>query len=318
VRRRQFITLLGGAAAWPTAARAQQQAVMPVIGFLGAGSLDSYILYLAAFRKGLNEAGFVEGQNLAIEYRWAEGQYDRMADFAAELVRRRVALIAVPGSPPGARAAQAATSTIPIVFSVGEDPVKLGLVASIARPEGNATGINFFTGELVAKRLAILHELVPGVARVGVFINPSDAPRAEILRSDVLQILNPSTSREINVAFAALVRERADALFVGPDAFYNSRRVQLANMSARHAIPTAFAVREYVDAGGLMSYGTSLADMYRQVGVYSGRILRGAKPAELPVLQSTKFELVINMQTAGMLGLTVPDKLLVGADEVIE
>jgi putative ABC transport system substrate-binding protein len=327
IKRREFITVLGSAAAWPLAARAQQPS-MPVIGFLGAGSLDTYILYLAAFRKGLNESGFVEGQNLAIEYRWAEGQYDRMADFAAELVRRRVAVIAVPGSPPGARAAQAATSTIPIVFSVGEDPVKLGLVASIARPEGNATGINFFTGELVAKRLSILHELVPGIARVGVFINPSDAPRAAILRSDVqtaardiglqLQILNPSTSREINAAFAALVRERADALFVGPDAFYNSRRVQLANMSARHSIPTAFAVREYVDVGGLMSYGTSLADMYRQVGVYSGRILKGAKPAELPVLQSTKFELVINMQTAGMLGLDVPATLLARADEVIE
>jgi putative ABC transport system substrate-binding protein len=331
MNRRALIALLAGAAtsspSWPRAARAQQPA-MPVVGFLGAGSLDSYILYLAAFRKGLNETGFVEGQNLAIEYRWAEGQYDRMADFAADLVRRRVAVIAVPGSPPGARAAQAATSTIPIVFSVGEDPVKLGLVASIGRPEGNATGINFFTGELVAKRLAILNELVPGTARVGVLINPSDAPRAEILRSDVqaaardiglqLQILDPSTSREINAAFAALVRERANALFVGPDAFYNSRRVQLANMAARHAIPTAFAVREYVDAGGLMSYGTSLADMYRQVGIYSGRILKGAKPAELPVLQSTKFELVINMQTAGMLGLTVPDRLLATADVVIE
>jgi ABC-type uncharacterized transport system substrate-binding protein len=326
VNRRTFITLLGGAATWPLVARAQQ--AMPVVGFLGAGSLDSYILYLAAFRKGLGETGFVEGQNVAIEYRWAEGQYDRMADLAAELVRRRVAVIAVPGSPPGARAAQAATSTIPIVFSVGEDPVKLGLVASIGRPEGNATGINFFTGELVAKRLAILHELVPGAARVGVFINPSDAPRAEILRSDVqtaardiglqLQILNPSTSREINAAFAVLVRDRADALFVGPDAFYNSRRVQLASMAARHAIPTAFAVREYVDAGGLMSYGTSLADMYRQVGVYSGRILKGAKPAELPVLQSTKFELVINMQTAGMLGIDVPPMLIARADEVIE
>jgi putative tryptophan/tyrosine transport system substrate-binding protein len=327
LKRREFVALLGGAVAWPLTAHAQQPA-MPVIGFLGAGSLDTYVLYLAAFRKGLNETGFVEGQNVAIEYRWAEGQYDRMMELAADLVRRRVAVIAIPGSPPGARAAKAATSTIPIVFSVGEDPVKLGLVKSISRPDGNATGINFFTGELVAKRLAVLHELVPRTARIGVFINPSDAPRAEILRSDVeaaardiglqLQILNPSTSREIDTAFAALVRERADALFVGPDAFYNSRRVQLANMAARHAIPTAFAVREYVDAGGLMSYGTSLADMYRQVGVYSGRILKGAKPAELPVLQSTKFELVINMQTARMLGLEVPDKLLAAADEVIE
>jgi putative tryptophan/tyrosine transport system substrate-binding protein len=328
VRRRELITLLGGAAAtWPVAVRAQQPA-MPVIGFLGAGALDTYVLYLAAFRKGLGETGLVEGQNVAVEYRWADGQYDRMAELAADLVRRRVAVITVPGSPPGARAAKAATSTIPIVFSVGDDPVKLGLVASINRPEGNATGINFFTGELVAKRLALLRELVPGATRVAAFINPADASRAEVLRGDVeaaartigvqLQILNPSTNREIDAAFAAAVRERADALFVGPDAFYNSRRVQLANMASRYMMPTAFAVREYVDAGGLMSYGTNLADMYREVGVYTGRILKGAKPADLPVLQSTKFELVINMQTARMLGLAVPDKLLVAADEVIE
>jgi putative ABC transport system substrate-binding protein len=328
-KRREFITLLGGAAvAWPLAARAQQPA-MPVIGFLGAGTLDSSrVLYLAAFRKGLGETGFAEGQNVTIEYRWAEGQYDRMAQLAAELVRRRVAVIVVPGSPPGARAAKAATSIIPIVFSVGEDPVKAGLVASISRPEGNATGINFFTGELVAKRLALLHELVPGAARIAAFINPADAPRAKVLRSDVeaaahtsgvqLQVFNPSTSRDIDAAFVALLRERADALFVGPDAFYNSRRVQIANMAARHAIPTAFAVREYVEAGGLMSYGTSLTDTYRQVGVYTGRILKGAKPADLPVLQSTKFELVINMQTARMLGITVPPTLLARADEVIE
>ena len=328
MKRREFITLLGGAAAaWPFAARAQQPA-MPVVGFLGAGALDNYVLYLAAFRKGLAETGFVEGQNVAIEYRWAEGQYERMAQLAADLVRRRVAVIAVPGSPPGARAAKAATSTIPIVFSVGDDPVKSGLVASISRPGGNATGINFLTGELVAKRLALLHELLPGAARVAAFINPADASRAEVLREEVevaartvgmqLQILNPSTNREIDAAFAALVRERADALFVGPDAFYNSRRVQLANMAARHVVPTAFAVREYVDAGGLMSYGTSFADMYREVGAYCGRILKGAKPSDLPVLQSTKFELVINAQTARMLGITVPAALLARADEVIE
>jgi ABC-type uncharacterized transport system substrate-binding protein len=328
MKRREFITLLGGAAAaWPLAARAQQPA-MPVIGFLGAGALDNYVLYLAAFRKGLAEIGFVEGQNVAIEYRWAEGQYERMAQLAADLVRRRVAVIAVPGSPPGARAAKAATSTIPIVFSVGDDPVRAGLVASISRPGGNATGINFLTGEVVAKRLALLHELVPGAARVAAFINPADASRAEVLREEVevaartmgmqLQILNPSTNREIDAAFAALMRERADALFVGPDAFYNSRRVQLANMAARHVIPTAFAVREYVDAGGLMSYGTSLADMYREVGAYCGRILKGTKPSDLPVLQSTKFELVINAQTARMLNITVPPSLLARADEVIE
>jgi putative tryptophan/tyrosine transport system substrate-binding protein len=328
MNRREFITLLvGAAAAWPMAARAQQSA-MPVIGFLGAGALDNYVLYLAAFRKGLGEIGFVEGQNVAIEYRWAEGQYERMAQLAADLVRRRVAVIAVPGSPPGARAAKAATSTIPIDFSVGDDPVRSGLVASISRPGGNATGINFLTGEVVAKRLALLHELLPGAARVAAFINPADASRAEVLREEIevaartvgmrLQILNPSTNREIDAAFAALVRERADALFVGPDAFYNSRRVQLANMAARHLTPTAFAVREYVDAGGLMSYGTSLADMYREVGAYCGRILKGAKPADLPVLQSTKFELVINAQTARMLGITVPLPLLARADEVIE
>src|SRR5262245_6898869 len=328
MRRRDFISLVGGSAvAWPIAARAQQPS-MPVIGFLGVGSLDSYALFLAAFRKGLNEAGFVEGRNVAIEYRWAEGRYDRMVELVADLVRDQVAVIAVPGTPPGARAAKAATSTIPIVFGVGEDPVSLGLVASIGRPGGNATGVNFLTAEVVAKRLALLHELVPGAARLAALINPTDATRAEAVRSEVqaaahtmgaqLQILNASTSRDIDAAFAALVRERADALFVGPDAFFNTRRVQLATMAAHYSIPTAFAVREYVDAGGLMSYGASLTDMFRQTGVYTGRILKGAKPADLPVLQSTKFELAINAQTARMLGLTVPSSLLSVADEVIE
>jgi len=326
MKRRAFIALLGGAAAWPLAARAQEPA-MPVIGFLGFGSLDNFGPFLTAFRKGLNEAGFVEGQNVAIEYRWAEGQYDRMEKLAADLVGRRVAVIAVPG-PAGARAAKAATSTIPIVFGVGEDPVKLGLVASIARPGTNATGINFLSAEVVAKRLALLHELVPSAARVAALINPSDAIRAEAVRNDLqaavrtigvqLQILNASSSRDIDAAFAALARERADALFVGPDAFFNTRRVQLANLAAHYSIPTAFAVREYVDAGGLMSYGTSVADMYRQIGVYTGNILKGAKPADLPVLQSTKLELVINAQTARMLRLTVPPSLLSLADEVIE
>jgi putative ABC transport system substrate-binding protein len=328
MNRRGFFTLLGGvAAAWPLAGRAQQ-AGMPVIGFLGAGSLDNSGPYLAAFRRGLNEAGFREGQNVAIEYRWAEGQYDRMVELVANLVRSRVAVIAVPGTPPGARAAKAATSTIPIVFGVGEDPVTLGLVASVGRPGGNATGVNFLTAEVVAKRLALLHDLVPGAARVAALINPTDETRAESVRSEVqaavhtmgvqLQILNASTSRDIDAAFAALVRERADALFVGPDAFFNTRRVQLATMAAHHSIPTAFAVREYVDAGGLMSYGASLTDMYRQTGIYTGRILKGAKPVDLPVLQSTKLELVINTQTARMLGLTVPPSLLSVADEVIE
>ena len=328
LRRREFITLLGGAAAaWPLAARAQQP-TMPVIGFLGAGSVDTWVLYLTAFRKGLNETGFVEGQNVAIEYRWAEGQYERMAELAADLVRRQVAVIAVPGNSPGARASKAATATIPIVFGVGDDPVKAGLVASIGRPGGNATGVNFFTSDVVAKRLALLHDLVPGAARVAALLNPNDATRAEAVLSDLqaaariigvqLQIYNASTSGEIDAAFAALVRERADALFIGPNPFFNTRRVQLATMAAHHSIPTASAAREYVDAGGLMSYGTNLADMFRQAGVYTGRILKGVKPADLPVLQSTKFELVINAQTARMLGLTVPPSLLSIADEVIE
>jgi putative ABC transport system substrate-binding protein len=326
MRRRAFVVGLAGAAALPLTARAQQ--AMPVIGFLGAGAPDNYLLYLIAFRKGLTESGFVEGQNVIIEYGWAEGQYDRMTELAADLVRRRVAVIAVPGSPPGARAAMAATSTIPIVFSVGDDPVKAGLVKSINRPEANATGINFFSGEVLAKRMALLNELVPGATRMAAFINPSDAGRAELLQAEALaaargmglqlQILSPSTNREIDAAFAAVVRERAQALFVGPDAYYNTRRVQLANMAAHHSLPTAFAVREYVDAGGLMSYGTSLADMYRQVGAYTGRILRGAKPADLPILQSVKFELIINQQTARMLGISVSPSLLARADEVIE
>ena len=326
IGRREFITLVGSAAAaWPLAAGAQP--MMPVVGFLGAGALDNYVLYLAAFRKGLAETGYVEGQNVAIEYRWAEGQYERMAQLAADLVLRRVAVIAVPGSPPGARAAKAATSTIPIVFSVGDDPVRSGLVASISRPGGNATGINFLTGEVVAKRLALLHELLPGATRVTAFINPADASRAEVLREEVevaartvgmqLQILNPSTTREIDAAFAALVRERADALFVGPDAFYNSRRVQLANMAARHVVPTAFAVREYVDAGGLMSYGASPADGYRQAGVYVGKILDGANPASLPVLQSDRYELMVNLRTASTLGVKIPQAVLMRADEVL-
>jgi putative tryptophan/tyrosine transport system substrate-binding protein len=327
MKRREFIALLGGAAACPMAARAQQPA-MPVIGFLGFGSLENFGPWLTAFRKGLNEGGFVEGQNVAIEYRWADGQYDRMEKLAADLVGRRVAVIAVPGSPPGARAAKAATSRIPIVFGIGEDPVKLGLVASIARPGGNATGVNFLTAEVIAKRLALLLELVPGAARVAALINPTDAVRAEAVRNDLqsavrtmgvqLQILNASSSLEIDAALAAVARERADALFVGPDAFFNTRRVQLANLGAHYSIPTAFAVREYVDAGGLMSYGTSVADMYRQVGIYTGNILKGAKPADLPVLQSTKLELVINAQTARMLRLVVPSSLLSVADEVIE
>jgi ABC-type uncharacterized transport system substrate-binding protein len=326
VRRREFITLLSGAAALPLAARAQQVS-MPVIGFLGFGSFDTFPLYLAAFRNGLKETGFVEGQNVAIDYRWAEGQYDRMPELAADLIRRRVAVIAMPGSPPAAvRAVKAANSTIPIVFSVGGDPVKFGLVNNLARPEGNATGVNFFSAELVAKRLALLHELVPSAARIAVLVNPADPERAQAVREDAdaaaraaklqIQVLKASTSSEIDAAFASL--ERADALLLGPDGFFNSRRVQLSLLAVRHAIPANFAAREYADAGGLMSYGTSLADMYGHVGAYTGRILKGTKPADLPVIQSTKFELVINLQTAKLLGLSIPPTLLARADEVIE
>ena len=328
MRRRDFITLFGGAAAaWPLAARAQQPA-LPVIGFLGFGALDNSVLYLAAFRKGLDETGFVEGQNVAIEYRWAEGQYERLPELAADLVRRQVAVIAVPGNSPGARATKAATATIPIVFGVGDDPVKIGLVASIGRPGGNATGVNFFSYDVVAKRLALLHDLVPGAASVAALLNPSDATRAEAVLNDLqaaartigvqLQIHNASTSGEIDAAFAALVRERAGALFVSPDPFFNTRRVQLATMAAHHSIPTASAAREYVDAGGLMSYGANLPDMFHRAGVYTGRILKGAKPADLPVVQPSKLELVINAETARMLGLIVPPSLLARADEVIE
>jgi putative ABC transport system substrate-binding protein len=327
VKRREFITLLGGAAmACPLAARAQQQQVMPVIGFLDVRSPDAMADRLRGFRQGLKDTSYVEGENVAIEYRWADNQLDRLPALAAELVRRQVAVIAAPNTV-SALAAKAATTTIPIVFIVAEDPVRLGLVASLARPGGNLTGVNFFSGELTAKRLKLLREMVPGAARIAVLVNPA-GPDAETTLKDVepaaramglqIEVLNASTSREIDAAFTTFVRERPDAVFVSLDVFLNSRRVQLVNLASRHVVPATFSNRDFAEIGGLMSYGTNIADAFRQVGVYTGRILKGAKPADLPVVQSSKFELVINAQTARMLGLTVPDKLLVAADEVIE
>ena len=325
MRRREFISLLGGAAAsWPLAASAQQPA-MPVIGFLNAQSPDTIADRLRSFRQGLKDTGYVEGENVAIEYRWAEGQFDRLPALAAELVRRQVAVIVANG--PAAAFAKAATTTIPIVFLVAEDPVRLGLVASLARPAGNATGINFFVGELVAKQLGLLRELVPRALRIAVLINPknalslsatADAESAAYAMGLQVQIFNASHSREVNDAFTTIARDRHEALLVGPDPYFVQRRTQLVTLAARHAIPTSYNVREFVEAGGLMSYGTNVVDAYRQVGVYAGRILKGTKPADLPVVQASKFELVINLATAMMLGLDVPATLLARADEVIE
>jgi len=327
MKRRKFITLLGGAAAAasPLAVRAQQPA-MPVIGFLASPSRTFSDFVLPAFRQGLKDNGYVEGENVAIEYRWAENQIDQLPTLAADLVRRPVALIVAVG-PPATLAAKAATTTIPIVFGVGDDPVKIGLVTSLARPGGNLTGINFFSSELAAKRIELLHEMVPAAARVGVLGDPTfpltessvrDAETAARTMGLQVKVLSASTSREINAAFANFVRERPDVLYVGPSPFFISRRVQLTQLAARHAVPAIYSVRQYTEAGGLMSYGTSQTDAFRQMGVYTGRILKGVKPADLPVIQSTKFELVINAETARMLDLTVPDKLLSLADEVIE
>jgi putative ABC transport system substrate-binding protein len=328
IKRREFITLLGGAAAvWPLAARAQQ-AAMPVIGFLHPQSPEAFAEPARGFRQGLKDTGYVEGENVTIEYRWADNQIDRLPAMAAELVRRRVAVIVATGGGPSALAAKAATTAIPIVFLAAEDPVRLGLVASLARPGGNLTGINIFTSELVAKRLGLLRELVPGAVRVAVLVNPAIAVNTASTLRDVegaaramglqIQVLNADTSGEIDAAFATFVRERPDALFVSGEAFLNSRRVQLAHLATRHAVPATYALRDYAEVGGLMSYGPNIADAFRQAGVYTGRILRGAKPADLPVVQSTKFELVIKAQTARILGITVPPSLLATADEVIE
>src|SRR5205809_3907231 len=327
MRRREFIICFGGAAvAWPLRARAQQTA-LPVVGFVRDGSADASVRFVAAFHKGLNETGYFEGQNVTVEYHWIEGQFDRLPALMADLVRRRVAIIATPAGNAAALAAKAATTTIPIDFGVSEDPVKLGLVASLARPGGNLTGINFFTGEITAKRLALLHELVPKAVRIAVLVNPANVASTESIR-DIpeaaramglqIQVLNASTSREIEAAFATLVRDRAHALFIAGDVFFTSRRVQFATLAASYRIPASYAYREAVEAGGLMGYDTDRAGMYRQVGTYNGQILKGAKPADLPVLQSTKFEFVINLQTARALGLEIPPTLLARADEVIE
>jgi putative ABC transport system substrate-binding protein len=328
MRRRDFIKVIGGSAAtWPLAARAQQ-AAMPVIGFVNGGSPDSSARYAAAFRKGLNETGYFEGQNVAVEYHWLEGQYDRIPALAADLVRRRVAVIVTPGSTVASLAAKAATATIPIVFGVAEDPVQLGLVASLSQPGGNATGINFFSQEVAAKRLRLLHDLVPKEIRVAVLVNPAvasiaettvqDAKKAATIMGLEIQVFNATTISEIDATFATFERERPDALFVAPDGFFSSRRTQFVILTARDRIPATYSNRQYVEAGGLMSYGTDLADMFHQVGVYTGSILKGARPADLPVLQSTKFEFLINRQMARALGIEVPSGMLSIADEVIE
>ena len=322
--RRELITLLGGAAlAWPLGARAQQPA-MPVIGVIGGFSpLPSR---MTAFRQGLNEMGYVEGQSVAIEYRWADGRYDLMPELVADLLRRRVAVIATPGTALGALAAKAATAAVPVVFAVGEDPVKIGLVASLARPGGNLTGVNFLNTELSAKQLGLVRDLIPGATRVAVLVNAANITAETTLREVEaaakamglrIQVFKASTSGEINAAFASLENERPDALFVGGGLF-NARRAQLVNLASRHALPATYAERIFPEIGGLMSYGADITDAFRQIGVYAGRILKGAKPADLPVVQASRFELVINAETARMLRLEVPSTLLARADEVIE
>jgi putative tryptophan/tyrosine transport system substrate-binding protein len=325
IRRRQFTLLGGAAAAWPRAARAQQPA-MPVIGFLGSSTPVDRAHYLTAFRQGLREAGYVEGQNVAIEYRWAQDQAERLPDLAADLVRRQVTAIAAHDTP-SSIVAKAATTTIPIVFASGGDPVKLGLAASLNRPGGNVTGVTFVVAELGAKQLGLLHELQPGAVRVGVLVDPnfaltqsfvSDVQAAALSIGDEIEVLDAPTGRDIDTAFARLAQKPIDALLVGPGPLLDNRRIQLATLAAYHRLPAIYPLRVFAEAGGLMSYGTSIIDAYRQAGIYTGRILKGEKAADLPVLQSTKFEFVINLNTARAFGLTFPPGLLAIVDEVIE
>jgi putative tryptophan/tyrosine transport system substrate-binding protein len=326
MRRREFVTLLGGMLAWPLAASAQQ-AAMPVVGFLGAPTPAPYARYVGAIHQGLKEAGYVEGQNVRFEYRWAEGHYDKLPALAAELVSQHVAVIVPIGGASPTVAAKDATTTIPIVFNMGADPVKSGLVTSLNRPGGNATGVAMLVAELQAKRFELLHELVPNAALIAVLVNPTN-PEAETQVQDVQRaartisqrvlILHASTERELSMAFATLVQERAEALLVSGDPFFTSQPILFVVLTARHAIPAIYPWRSHADAGGLMSYGASLLDSYRQAGVYTGRILKGEKPADLPILQATKLELIVNLKTARALGINLPASVLARADEVIE